>query len=189
MVACLSIDIDFSLVGQVAQQRHGSALQSVLRFSRGCCQCFTVPPTNGCGCLCQWNVFGPFSYPSVVCPPVTRLVAHGLFECATETWFFSFRLVCSLLPKSTTTDIGFESTFAAAMLCFIHDDCVSFRWRGFSCSWLWVSLSFRHGDCANTGCTADIGLLIHPLRPNVCCDNAVIGVAACVCLLVWPYIL
>ena len=33
--------------------------------------------------------------------------------------------------KSTTTDIGFESTFAAAM-CFIHNDCVSFRWRDFS---------------------------------------------------------
>ena len=116
--------------------------------------------------------------------------------------------------KSTTTDIGFESTFAAAMVCFIHDDCVSFQWRGFSRGWLWVSLSFRHGDSANTGCTADIGLLIHPLRPNVCCNNAIIGVgaklnlfakysakfrraiaavlldvASCVCLLVWPYIM
>ena len=62
-------------------------------------------------------------------------------------------------PKSTTTDISFESKFAAAMLCFIHDDCVSFWWRGFSRGWLWVSLSFCHGDCANTGCTTDIGCL------------------------------
>ena len=145
------------LFGQVAQQRHGSALQSVLRFSRGCCQCFPAPPTNGCGCLCQWNVFGPFSYPSVVCPPITRLVAHGLSECATETFFFFLFDCVFFTPKSTTTDISFESKFAAAMLCFIHDDCVSFRWRGFSRGWLWISLSFCHGECANTGCTADIG--------------------------------
>ena len=74
--------------------------------------------------------------------------------------FFFFLCDCVFFtPKSTTTDISFESKFAAAMLCFIHDDCVSFRWRGFSRGWLWGSLSFCHGECANTGCTADIGCL------------------------------
>ena len=92
-------DIDFSLVGQVAQQRHGSALQSVLRFSRGCCQCFTAPPTNGCCCQCPWNVFGPFGYPSVGCPPITRFAAHGLSECATETCFCFFAIVRSIRPN------------------------------------------------------------------------------------------
>ena len=29
-------------VGQVAQQRVGSALQTVLRFPRGCCHCFAL---------------------------------------------------------------------------------------------------------------------------------------------------
>ena len=91
---------------------------------------------------------------------MTRLVAHGLSECA-ETFFFLSDCVF-FTPKSTTTDISFESKFAAAMLCFIHDDCVSFRWRGFSRGWLWVSLSFCHRTCSNTGCTADIGcLFIH----------------------------
>ena len=37
---------------------------------------------------------------------------RGFFLC--DCVFYSL--------KSTTTDIGFESTFAAAMLCFIHDD-------------------------------------------------------------------
>ena len=92
-------DIDFSLVGQVAQQRHGSALQSVLRFSRGCCQCFTAPPTNGCCCQCPWNVCGPFGYPSVGCPPITRFAAHGLSECATETCFCFFAIVRSIRPN------------------------------------------------------------------------------------------
>ena len=81
-----------TLVGQVVHQRHGSALQSVLRFPRGCRRCFTTPPTNGCCCQCPWNVFGPCRYPSVGCPPITRFAAHGLSECATETWFFSLRL-------------------------------------------------------------------------------------------------
>ena len=90
--------------------------------------------------------------------------------------FFFFLFDCVFFtPKSTTTDISFESKFAAAMLCFIHDDCVSFRWRGFSRGWLWVSLSFCHGKCANTGCTADIGCLF---ILYVCCNNAVIGVGA-----------
>ena len=209
----------------VAQAKHRVLLArlpsgALLQRCSLCCvfrvsSMFPAPPTNGgCCCQCPWNVFGPCRYPSVGCPPITRFAAHGLSECATETWFFSLRLCVFYTLKSTTTDIGFESTFAAAMVCFIHDDCVSFQWRGFSRGWLWVSLSFRHGDSANTGCTADIGLLIHPLRPNVCCNNAVIGVgaklnlfakysakfrraiaavlldvASCVCLLVWPYIM
>ena len=73
-----------------------------------------------------------------------------------------FFLLCDCVfftPKSTTTDISFESKFAMCMLSFIHDECVSLRWRGFSRGWLWVSLSFCHGVCSNTGCTADIGCL------------------------------
>ena len=61
--------------------------------------------------------------------------------------------------QNNEKDIGFEPEFAMSMLSFIHDCCVSFLWRGFSRDWLWVSLSFCHGDCANTGCTADIGCL------------------------------
>ena len=38
-------------------------------------------------------------------------------------------------------DIGFESEFAMSMLGFNHVCCVSFRWRGCSRGWLWVSLS------------------------------------------------
>ena len=44
-------------------------------------------------------MFGPFSYPSVVCPPITRFAAHGLSECATENVVFFFAIVRSLRPN------------------------------------------------------------------------------------------
>ena len=80
--------------------------------------------------------------------------------CATDaSFFFLLRLSLMRPLQNNEKDIGFEFKFVMSMLSFIHADCVSFRWRGFSRGWLWVSLSFCHGDCANTGCTADIGCL------------------------------
>ena len=144
-------DTSSILVGQVAQQRHGSALQSVLRFFAWVLSMFprsadewlwlSVPVER------VWSIQLSFS-----CLPANNEAGCTWFVlvCATDASFF-FLLRLSLMRPSQNNgkkNIGVESKFAMSMLSFIHNDCVSFRWRGFSRGWLWVSLSFCHGECA-----------------------------------------
>ena len=92
--------------------------------------------------------------------------------------FFFFATLCSLRPNQQQQTSVLSPN--SPQPCCVSSMTIVFPFGGvaFSRGWLWVSHSFLPRRMCEHRLHSWYRLLIHPLRLNVCCNNAVIGVGA-----------